>query len=207
MEQRICPPYPWPMIVTEAEVGQPNILNSKSRSPEREIIGLSHHEGQVGKRFCSKLSYLPTSPLLYQIWDGKRPQPLAMRGGDSWIQNLGATDTVGDWRFGFSKMCKASVWTKCERREVSKVLNMQRAVYRIWEAGELGQRLALPSLSQLFFLNSENPAQTKWSWVFLSSEPCSESSPSLPKDPPVKPDWLSSHLLLCWHGLQKKETY
>lgn len=67
---------PWPVLATESEVGQPDILASKTNSSERELIRPSHHEG--GKGFC----YLPTSPLLYQIWGGKRSQAPATKGRD-----------------------------------------------------------------------------------------------------------------------------
>lgn len=73
---------PWPMLATEVEVGQLVILTSKFSSPEREIAGPSHHEGQVAKGFCSKLSYLPKISLLYQIGGGERPQPPTTGGGD-----------------------------------------------------------------------------------------------------------------------------
>lgn len=70
------------MLATEVEVGQLVILTSKFSSPEREIAGPSHHEGQVAKGFCPKLSYLPKISLLYQIGGGERPQPPTTRGGD-----------------------------------------------------------------------------------------------------------------------------
>lgn len=73
---------PWPMPATEVEVGQLVILTSKFSSPGRKIAGPSHHEDQVAKGFCSKLSYLPTSSLLYQIGGGERPQPPTTRGRD-----------------------------------------------------------------------------------------------------------------------------
>lgn len=66
------------MLAPKVEVGQLVILTSKFTSPERKIAGPSHHEDQVAKGFCSKLSYLPTSSLLYQTGDGERPQPPTM---------------------------------------------------------------------------------------------------------------------------------
>lgn len=92
------------MLATEVEVGQLVILTSKFSSPEREIAGPSHHEGQVAT-FMLKLSYLPKISLLYQIGGGERPQPPTTGGGDpvpthflaspdSWIQNLEAAHFI-----------------------------------------------------------------------------------------------------------------